>query len=68
MPRYSVYGSEPVGEETMSYRGRAIQQHVGAFSCRSFGRAKDLQKGDKILKRKKTRKVTVGLSNRYRIK
>jgi hypothetical protein len=31
---------------------RPVQQAAGAFSCRSFGRAKDLQKGDKILKKK----------------
>jgi hypothetical protein len=41
---------------------RPIQQAAGAFSCRSFGRAKDLQKGDKILIRKKTMKASVGLN------
>ena len=40
---------------------RLVQQAAGAFSCRSFWRAKDLQEGDIILVRKKTMKATAGL-------
>jgi hypothetical protein len=39
---------------------RPVQQAAGAFSRISFGRAKDLQKGDIILIKRKTMKATVG--------